>query len=115
MSAKLQWMSVDEQQNYLDLLLQEKVRTAVGKYSEVRSIYSTEQFCHNSLEGDEKRTIHLGIDIFAKAGTSIFAPFDGVVHHSNDNLGHLDYGPSSNTGNTKGSPDGPRFALYMDI
>ena len=112
LSAKLQCMSVDDQQNYLDLLLQEKkAQTAVGKYSEVRSIYSAEQFFHNSLEGDEKRTIHLGIDIFAKAGTCIYAPFDGVVQHLNDNRGHLDYGP---TVILKHQPsDGPLFyTLY---
>ena len=47
-----------------------KLEYAVGKYSEVRSIYSAKQFSHHSLEGDENRTIHLGIDIFAKEGTS---------------------------------------------
>ena len=88
-----------------------KHRHAVGKYSEVRSIYSAEQFYHDSLEGDEKRTIHLGIDIFAKAGTCIYAPFDGVVHHLNDNRSHLDYGP---TVILKHQPsDGPLFyTLY---
>ena len=95
LSAKFQWMSVEEQQNYLDILLREKkAQTAVGKYSEVRSIYSAEQFCQDSLLGNEKRTIHLGIDIFAKAGTSIYAPFDGIVQHINDNQIHLDYGPT---------------------
>ncbi len=108
LSAKFQWMSVEEQQNYLDLLLKEKkVMYAVGKYSEVRSIYSAEQFSHNSLEGEENRTIHLGIDIFAKEGTCIYVPFDGVVHLLNDNRGHLDYGP---TVILKHKPsDGPLF------
>ena len=112
LAAKFKYMSVKEQQNFLDLMLNEKkAHNAVGKYSEVRSIYSSEQFCHNSFEGDEKRTIHLGIDIFTKSGTVIYVPFDGFVHQMNDNRDHLDYGP---TVILKHQPsDGPSFyTLY---
>ena len=65
LSAKLKCMTIEEKQNYIDLLAKEKkALTAVGKYSEVRTFYSSEQFCHNSIEGDEKKTIYLGIDIY---------------------------------------------------
>ena len=111
-SAKLQWMSIDEQQEYLErILLEMNAETAVGKYAEVRSVYAAEEFHHVSLEGVEKRTIHLGIDVFAAAGTAIFAPLEGIVHHLKDNNNKLDYGP---TVILKHKPkDGPIFyTLY---
>jgi murein DD-endopeptidase MepM/ murein hydrolase activator NlpD len=62
-----------------------------GGYAEDRSIYTQPLF---APEGDEPRTIHLGIDIFAPAGADVFAPLSGRVHSSqiNDNPG--DYGPT---------------------
>lgn len=112
LSAKLQWMSLDEQQEYLErLLLEKKADTAVGKYAEVRSFYAAEEFRHVSIDGEEKRTIHLGIDVFAAAGTAIYAPLEGIVQHLRDNKNKLDYGP---TVILKHQPkDGPVFyTLY---
>ncbi len=43
--------------------------------------------------GGEKRTIHLGIDLFAPAGTPVYAPFAGTVHAFADNAAAQDYGP----------------------
>ena len=62
-----------------------------GGYAEDRSIYTQPLF---APEGEEPRTIHLGMDIFAPAGADVFAPLSGRVHSSqiNDNPG--DYGPT---------------------
>ncbi|RLT40570.1 MAG: aminotransferase class III-fold pyridoxal phosphate-dependent enzyme [Chloroflexi bacterium] len=41
----------------------------------------------------ERRTIHLGIDLFAPAGTPVSAPLAGIVHACADNAAPQDYGP----------------------
>ncbi len=62
-----------------------------GGYGEDRSLYTQELF---APQGEEPRTIHLGVDVFAPAGADVFAPLAGRVHSSriNDNPG--DYGPT---------------------
>jgi 4-aminobutyrate aminotransferase-like enzyme/Ser/Thr protein kinase RdoA (MazF antagonist) len=61
-----------------------------GLYGEKRSVYTAAQFADAASE--ERRTRHLGIDIFAPAGTAIHAPLDGVVESVTYNADPLDYG-----------------------
>ncbi len=68
-------------------------RLAAGGYDEDRAIYDNAAF-GAGVEGVEARTIHLGIDIFAPAGTPVFAPWQGRVHSFQDNNAPLDYGPA---------------------
>lgn len=72
-----------------EVKLGEPVR--VGGYGEDRSLYTQALF---APEGDEPRTVHLGVDIFAPAGAAVYTPLSGRVHSSriNDNPG--DYGPT---------------------
>ncbi len=63
----------------------------IGRYDEPRICYSSDQFL---TPAGEQRTIHLGIDLFAAAGTSVHAPLDGRVHSFRDNDLELDYGPT---------------------
>jgi len=72
-----------------EVKLGEPVR--VGGYGEDRSLYTQALF---APEGDEPRTVHLGIDVFAPAGAAVYTPLSGRVHSSliNDNPG--DYGPT---------------------
>lgn len=60
----------------------------IGGYNEDRILYKRSQH----FNGSEERRIHLGIDIWAPAGTKVFAPFGGMVHSFayNSHLG--DYG-----------------------
>jgi len=69
------------------------VRVAVGRYDEARLIYNAPQFGASKNPTDERRTIHLGIDLFVEPGTQICAPLAGVVHILANNAVPLDYGP----------------------
>jgi len=52
----------------------------VGRYDEPRLLYSSPLFGSAGNPTSERRTIHLGIDLFAEQGTTLHAPLDGVVH-----------------------------------
>jgi 4-aminobutyrate aminotransferase-like enzyme/Ser/Thr protein kinase RdoA (MazF antagonist) len=67
-------------------------KVAVGRYLEPRLLYDSELFAADKFER-ERRTVHLGIDLFAPAGTSVVAPLDGEVVLFDDNNSPLDYGP----------------------
>lgn len=63
----------------------------VGGYNEHRIIYRRSPHFNQT---EEPRCIHLGMDLWAKAGTPVFAPLDGVVHSFQDNNQFGDYGPT---------------------
>jgi murein DD-endopeptidase MepM/ murein hydrolase activator NlpD len=63
----------------------------VGGYGENRGWYARgEQF----TSGDEVRSIHLGVDIWAPAAARVFAPYAGVIESFKDNALVGDYGPT---------------------
>ena len=72
-------------------MAQAGARVAVGGYNENRYIYRRSAHFSSS---DEARSVHLGIDAWAVAGTAVFAPLSGQVHsfRHNDHFG--DYGPT---------------------
>ena len=59
-----------------------------GGYLENRKMYQVSQL----FQGDEPRSIHLGIDFWAPAGTEIIMPYNGLVHSFGDNYAAGDYG-----------------------
>ena len=63
-----------------------------GGYDEDRAIYAGEAFTGGPE--NEPRTLHLGLDIAAPAGTEVFAPLAGTVHSFQDNAARFDYGPT---------------------
>lgn len=66
----------------------------IGRYNEARNVYAGEMFATgDGRRGSERRTIHMGIDLFVEAGASIYAPLDGMVHSFQNNKTNLDYGP----------------------
>jgi 4-aminobutyrate aminotransferase-like enzyme len=65
----------------------------VGRYDEPRSVYSSPLFGDAANPTGERRTIHLGIDLFVEPGTPILAPFGATVHAVANNKNSLDYGP----------------------
>src|SRR5439155_24976506 len=77
----------------IETLMREHGATvAIGRYGEARLLYASPEF-GNADAGEECRTIHLGLDLFAPAGMPVHAPLDGVIHAFADNTAPLDYGP----------------------
>jgi len=64
----------------------------VGGYGELRSIYGLSNVFDASVEGEEPRRFHIGMDIWGKAGTPVFAPLGGMVHSFAFNDRKGDYG-----------------------
>src|SRR5258706_5310866 len=65
----------------------------IGRYAEARPIYTSALFGSSENPTDERRTIHLGIDLLVAPGSAVHAPLDGVVHSMANNSAPLDYGP----------------------
>ena len=65
----------------------------IGRYDEPRPLYSSQLFGDSSNPLGERRTVHLGIDLFIEPGTPVSAPFDATVHALANNATPLDYGP----------------------
>lgn len=76
-----------------DAMRDANVRVSIGRYDEPRLLYVAPAFALGPRPTDEHRTIHIGLDLFAVAGTPVFAPLDGVVHAFCDNNTPQDYGP----------------------
>ena len=64
----------------------------LGYYHEPRLIYAEPAFRKGPNKSSDRRTVHLAVDVFAKAGTPMFAPLRGEVFVAEYREGHLDYG-----------------------
>jgi len=62
----------------------------LGLYGEHRRVYATGQFA--DAASPQRRTVHLGVDVFARSGTPVYAPLPGKVLHLTYNAAALDYG-----------------------
>jgi 4-aminobutyrate aminotransferase-like enzyme/Ser/Thr protein kinase RdoA (MazF antagonist) len=68
-------------------------KIGIGRYDEARLFYTSELFGKSTNPTDERRTVHLGMDLFIAAGSKVRAPLDGIIHAIADNQAPLDYGP----------------------
>jgi len=64
-----------------------------GGYNETRTIYQRSKH-FNQLTSENERNIHIGVDLWADDGTTIFTPLDGSVHSFKNNTNYGDYGPT---------------------
>jgi len=72
-------------------IAEEKADFGVGRYGEDRTIYKGEAFATPS---PARRSVHLGIDIFAPAGEPVHAPLDGTVAFYHDDAVDYGFGPT---------------------
>jgi murein DD-endopeptidase MepM/ murein hydrolase activator NlpD len=63
----------------------------IGRYDEDRVLYRHSPLFDGTAE---RRSIHLGIDLFVMEGTEILAPLPAIVHSAADNAGLGNYGPT---------------------
>jgi len=78
--------------DYVNSILSDAGATyGIGGYAELRTVYSRSNLFDTAPQSEPRR-LHLGIDIWGKAGTPVYAPLGGMVHSFafNDNYG--DYG-----------------------
>ncbi|GGD26682.1 peptidoglycan DD-metalloendopeptidase family protein [Flavobacterium orientale] len=75
--------------NYLQ---QNKAKVAYGGYCEHRNLYRRSTVFNNTTT--DERNIHIGLDLWIAAGTSVLAALDGKVHSFQYNSSFGDYGPT---------------------
>ncbi len=63
----------------------------IGRYDEDRVLYRHSPLFDGTAE---RRSIHIGIDLFVVEGTEILAPLPATVHSAADNAGLGNYGPT---------------------
>ncbi|RKS98407.1 peptidoglycan DD-metalloendopeptidase family protein [Flavobacterium sp. 123] len=73
-------------------LLKNKAKVAFGGYNEERNLYKRSTVFNDNQT--EERNIHIGLDLWIKAGTPVLAALDGTVHSFNYNNNLGDYGPT---------------------
>jgi len=67
-------------------------KVAFGGYNEERNLYQRSTVFKDNKT--EERNIHIGLDLWIKAGTPVLSALDATVHSYNFNAGFGDYGPT---------------------
>lgn len=74
-----------------DQMKEKNCRYGIGGYFENRVLYNnTDLF----KAGAETRSLHLGVDIWGDAETTVYNPIAGTVYSYQDNSGEKNYGPT---------------------
>ena len=75
------------------VLRENGARIGIGRYDEARLLNTAPSFASGPFADDERRTVHIGLDLYADADTPVHAPLAGIVHAFADNSAPQDYGP----------------------
>jgi 4-aminobutyrate aminotransferase-like enzyme/Ser/Thr protein kinase RdoA (MazF antagonist) len=67
------------------------VELGIGPWGEERPVYSSDAF-RSVFAPDQRRSLHLGLDLFAPAGSNVRTPLDGIVVDLLETDVPLDYG-----------------------
>lgn len=70
-----------------------RAKVAFGGYTEKRNLYARSNY-FNKQDKQTERNIHLGMDLWIGAGSTVYTPLDGVVHSFANNTNFGDYGPT---------------------
>uniref|UniRef100_UPI00404A059E peptidoglycan DD-metalloendopeptidase family protein n=1 Tax=Flavobacterium sp. TaxID=239 RepID=UPI00404A059E len=73
-------------------LLKNNAKVAFGGYLETRNLYRRSTVFKNEIT--DERNIHIGLDLWIKAGTPVLAALDGEIHSFQNNTSLGDYGPT---------------------
>lgn len=73
-------------------LQKNNAQLAFGGYNEERNLYKSSAIFND--EEHEERNIHIGMDLWIKAGTPVLAAVDAEVHGFDFNTGKGNYGPT---------------------
>ena len=87
----------------------------IGRYDELRPIYTSDAYRVEGNDGPEWRTLHTAIDLFMTAGSPIFAPLDGVVHSFQNNAAPRDYGPTIVLEHTVADANGDGAVIFYTL
>ena len=91
--SKIDLKNPDEFESFIENHLQyNNAKVAFGGYNELRNLYKINTL-FNDNQADE-RNIHIGMDLWIQAGTTILAALDGIVYGFNNNTGAGNYGPT---------------------
>ena len=68
-------------------------KVGYGGYLEQRALYDRSDY-FQAKTAQDKRNIHLGIDLWCDAGTAVISPLGGKIHSFQINKNFGDYGPT---------------------
>lgn len=85
--------TAEEFEEYIENFLESNnAKVAYGGYLEERKLYKRSSIFNDSNASE--RNMHIGLDLWIKAGSVINAPIEGTVHSFKNNIGLGDYGPT---------------------
>jgi 4-aminobutyrate aminotransferase-like enzyme/Ser/Thr protein kinase RdoA (MazF antagonist) len=90
-----QWAAMDAaaaEVRITDHIRAQNADFGIGLYGEDRAVYQGDAY-ETAISG-ERRSIHLGVDIFAPAGEAVHAPFAGKVAFLHDDAVAFGFGPT---------------------
>lgn len=67
-------------------------QVAFGGYLEKRNLYKRSETFNS--QNTEERNIHIGLDLWIKAETTVLSALDGKIHSFQNNISLGDYGPT---------------------
>ncbi len=73
-------------------LSKNNAKVAFGGYFEIRNLYKRSTIFYDNKS--EERNIHIGLDLWVKAGTKVLAALDGKIHSFQNNSALGDFGPT---------------------
>ncbi len=97
-NPELQEMDVSDTKEFTRYIFQklkeQSSRVGIGKYDENRTIYDKSAVFDSSGIQGQRRSLHIGLDLWVAAGTPVLAALNGHVHSFQDNRAFGDYGPT---------------------
>lgn len=78
-------------EHLFDRIAEAETPVGIGRYDEDRVLYRHSPLFDGTAE---RRSIHIGIDLFVVEGTEVMAPLPATVYSAADNAGLGNYGPT---------------------